>query len=225
MGAIFALMMLLFFMAAAMGGIYLLYQLILNFQPGGNKIRSDLEKLRAEMAPWFADLVPWDDKDDIELLSLNQINKSVKGGLGKTIKGVFTSIYHEPMIAYAYRRYLSSGENAVLYARTQHHEFLYRIRPKEVQISIDNQYLGTLNEKGQLIGARNNRLLAQVNTEDELVLPVQIGDKEVAGLIRPEKARQTNPRAFEYVLPMEADEEAILLSLSILQMVKGTNKV
>ncbi len=221
----FFLISLLLFTLLSMGGIYLLYQLLVNFQPGKGKINNDLRKLKEEMKPYISELVPW-DKEELELLSLNQINTSTKKGFTKTAKGVFTSIYHEPLVAYAYKKYMSSKENAVIYATTSEMEFEYRIREKHTQIRINGQFIGNLANNGALYAGKSNRLLAKINKESEgLHLPILVKDKELAMLVKPENARAVNPRAFELVSPMDKEEEALLLSLSILEMVKKKTNI
>lgn len=77
----------------AIAALYLAYFALINFQPGKAKIRSDLKKMKGEITPWIDELVPW-DREELELLSSNQVNQKVKKGVIKTAKGVFTSIYH-----------------------------------------------------------------------------------------------------------------------------------
>ena len=62
--------------AASFAAIYALYQLLINFQPGRSKIKADLKKMKAEIQPFVDELVPW-TKEEMELLSINQINKKL----------------------------------------------------------------------------------------------------------------------------------------------------
>jgi hypothetical protein len=220
-----AALMLVLFTVLSMMGIYFLYQLLTNFQPGRGKIKADLNKMKATLAPQIQELVPW-SKEEMELLSLNQVNRVTRKGMTRTIRGVFTTIYHEPVITYMYKRYINSGkeENALLYIRTSIHEFVYRIKPKGTELSINGQVIGDIKEDTLLYGARSKRLLGRINREEnELMLPIVVQDQELGSLIRPEKARETNPRAFEFLKEMDREEEAIYLALAALEMVKRTN--
>jgi hypothetical protein len=206
--------------AVSATAIYALYQLLINFQPGRSKIKADIQKMKTEIQPFIDDLVPW-TKEEMELLSLNQINKTVKKGIVSTAKGVITSIYHEPLIAWSYKRYVSPDDNAVIYARSSHHEFVFRIRKDKTEFKIDNQVVGNLRENGVLYSSKTKRLMARINrSNDELLLPVLVGEKEVASLINPELTTRTNPRAFEVLSEMDKEEEAVLLSMAIFEMVK-----
>ena len=212
----------LFFAIAAIGGIYLLYYLLINFQPSQKTINKDLEILKAEIAPWIDQLVPW-NKEELELLSLKQTNHVFKKKIITRAKGVFTSIYHEPLIAYTYKRYVGGGLNAILYARTSHHEFNYRIRNKEVQLNIDGQLIGAIRKGGLLYSARTDRLIGRLGeNKEEGLLPVIIGNKELGSLALGQgEAMNTNDRAFQFLdEKISNEEEALLLSLSILEMVR-----
>jgi len=211
--------------AASYAAVYALYQLLVNFQPGRSKIKADLQKMKAEIQPFIDDLVPW-TKEEMELLSLNQINKTVKKGFVSTAKGVITSIYHEPLIAWSYKRYVSPENNAVIYARSSHHEFVFRIKKDKTEFKIDDHVIGELRENGILYSSKTNRLMARINkSKDELLLPVLVGDKEVASLINPNLTTKTNPRAFEFLSEMNNEEEAVLLSMAIFEMVKKETPV
>ncbi|MEM9821334.1 MAG: hypothetical protein AAF985_09690 [Bacteroidota bacterium] len=221
MNIIFLIITLTLIAALAIGGIYFLYQVLMNYHPSKRKVQSDLRKTREEIQPWINELIPW-KADELNLLSLNQVNRAFKKGIVTTMKGVFTSIYQEPMVTYAYRRYFSPQEDALLYARTAHREFVYRIKKGEVMISIDQQLVGVVRENGKLYRVKSSQLLAQIDRDkDELMLPITIKDREVAGLIKPQHAMNVNARAFEFVSEMPEEEEALLLSLSILELVKN----
>jgi len=204
--------------------IYLLYQLLTNFQPGKNRVLTDFRKMRIEIKEWSDQLIPW-NKEEMSLLSLRQVNQKIKRGLTKTAKGIFTSIYHEPLVVYSYRRYIATKENAILYARTSQNEFAYRIKKKGIDVNIDGQYAGVLKDNGGLYGGRRNRLLARINRDDELKLhPIVIGEKEVASVQNPAKTDKHNPRAFHFLRPMENKEEKMFMALAILEMVQESLK-
>ncbi|RMG80228.1 MAG: hypothetical protein D6714_15065 [Bacteroidetes bacterium] len=194
-----------------------------NYKPGKSRLQKDLQKLKSEIEPWVSELVPLDEKE-LELLSLNQINRKRKKGIVKTAKGIFTSIYQEPMIAYAYKKYVSSGKNALLYARTAKHEYIFRIKDDEVEIVIDDHLAGVMKKDGRFYGAKSKTLLAQVNQgSDELLLPVLVRDKEVGSIVNPAKATSPIPRAVQYLSEMDEDEKSLFMSFAILEMVQRTS--
>lgn len=211
---------LLFILALAMIGITVLMKTLQNFNPGRTRIQADLKKIRAELAPLVADLVPW-TATEMEQLSFNQIKKSIKNGLVKTSRGVLTTIYHEPVIAWAYKKYVGKKENGLLYARTSNQEFIYRIKNGEVEMVVGDELKGILNQQGIMVGPKGNKQLAQINkNEDNLTLPLRVNNKLVGSLSNPERKQKGNTRAFQHLMKMDKEEEELVLSLSILEMVR-----
>jgi hypothetical protein len=216
--AIFLLTLLLV-ATVVVAGVFFIGQFIRNFQPGNSKVNEDIRKMKASLQLFINELVPW-QKDELDLLSFNQVNKKITKGMVKTGQGVITSIYHEPMIAWSYKHYVGSGDNAVLYACTSHHEFVFRLRNNGTTITIDNSEIGQVRENGALYSAKSNRMMARINREsNELYLPILVGDRELATLKSPGYVQQTNSRAFELLASMNDEEEAVLLSLTILEMI------
>ncbi len=214
------IVLILFGIAVMLGTLYALYHLISNFQPGDGKLMEDVKVMRQEIQPWISDLVPW-TKEEMELLSFNQINKAVKKGFATTVKGIVTSIYNEPMMAYSYKKYISTGERALLLVRTAHHEFVYRIGSKGVDVIIDNQLVGRIRDGRDFLHVKDNRLLARIQrTEGALMLPILVANREVGHLNLPNLADKATARAFPFVTPMSKEEEALFLSLAAFEMIK-----
>lgn len=201
-------------------GIYTGLKTMQNFQPGRKKIQKDLQQIRMELQPWVAELVPW-SKEEMEQLSFNQVKRTTRKRVISTAKGIFTTIYHEPVIAWTYKKYVSPKENALLYARTSKNEFIYRIKNGEIELVIDDMLVGKIDALGKLYTAKGNHQLAQINREsDELLLPVVYEEKEIGSLTNPDRTTKSNPRAFQFLAPMEKEEETVFLSLTILEMVR-----
>lgn len=220
MRIIYFLVVLILVAIVVVAGVAFLGQLLKNFQPGKSRVAQDLRAMKASVQLFINDLIPW-DKDELDILSFNQINQKVGKGLVKTAQGVITSIYHEPMIAWTYKRYFGGGDNAILFAATSKHEFIFRIRNKGTTIIIDDQEIGELRENGVLYSAKTERLMARINRKGEhLVLPVLFGDREIATIKRPDYVQQTNNRAFELLTEMSEEEEAVLMSFMILETVR-----
>ncbi len=202
--------------------IFAMYMILTNFTPGQSKVQSDVEKMKSEIQPWMEELVEW-RKEELNLLSFNNINKQIKKGIVKTAKGILTSIYQEPLIAYSFKQYFGKKKNAVLYARTADREFQYRIRDKAVAVSVDGQLLGLIQKDGRLLDPETKQLTARISrTDDELTLPIIIKDREVAGLLKPIAGQplSSTDRAFEFVNQMEPADEELILSLSIWEILR-----
>lgn len=212
-----------FFATIAIGGIavYVLLKSLQNFKPGRSQIQRELSEIRAELQPWAAELVPW-SKEEMEQLSFRQMNKSTKKGISTSARGIFTTIYHEPLIAWAYRKYLGGSENALLYARTSDREFIYRMKSGEVEVVVNNELIGKINADGVLYNSKGNKQLAQINKDSEqLLLPVSVNNRRVGNLTLDKGSEKDNPRAFQFLTNMSKEEENLFLALSILEMAKA----
>ena len=218
---IFMGLVLILAIALGVGAISILYQILTNFQPSDSKINADIRTMRAEIDKMNLNLVSW-DKEELELFSLNQINQLVKKNITTTAKGVFTSIYQEPMLAYSFKKYVSPSLNAVLYARTAEHEYVYRIRKDSIKIMIDGQAIGVLDKEGALYSPQKKQLLAQLpKGSEDLMLPIIVNNKEVGHITNPKKTNAPNPRAFDLVATdMTKAEEEVFLALGVLEVIQ-----
>ncbi|MCO6491621.1 MAG: hypothetical protein J5I98_24610 [Phaeodactylibacter sp.] len=216
--ALFALFTLL--LAAA--GVILLVRIFSNFAPGNRRLQQDLDKMKEDMDKWAGDLVPL-TREEVELFSFNQEKHVMRKGFGKTAKGIFTSIYHEPVLAYSYKEYLGPGKNALLYVRTGAQEFVYRISKKGIEVLVDRERVGVLREDGALYNKKGNRMLARINRDAGEFLPVLVNNREVANVARMNKgdSSKLGQRAFEFVKDdMSKEEKDVFLSLAVLEVIE-----
>ena len=212
-GGIWVLLIgMLVFLALIGLGIFLLYRLITNFQPSQNKIQNDLRRLKTEIEAWTNQLVPW-GREELDTLSQFQSERTVRKGLTTVAKGVFSSIYHEPLVSYAYKRYISAKQaNDIMYVRTAKHEFVYRTRKGQTQLFIDNEFIGNISGDGRLFGAHNKQLMARIERSDRLELrPIIVGERELASLMEPKQEREVSDRAFQYVEENMMEREVLVL--------------
>ncbi len=203
----------------------MLLNLIRNYKPGNAHIRNDLKLMETELRDWKDVIVPW-SKENLDLMSYGLIHNEESQGMISTAKGIFTTIYHEPLFGYSYKKYISRGEtNAILLARTTKHEFLYRIQGSEIQIHIDKQVLGIFKNLELLYGGKNKRLLGRLNgnkTTSEF-LTIVLMDKQLGSVSNPKQTLKHNPRVFEFIrLGLEPREEAVMVALGLLWMIKNS---
>lgn len=205
-------------------GLLLLMRVIADYQPNERKVKADLQKMRDEIAQYGGELAPI-DKQELDLFAVEQVQRTLKKRAVLTAKGVFTTIYHEPVAAYSYKRYVSSKLNALLYVRTAEREFVYRFKGKEVQIILNKQPLGTIKENGVLYSAQDGSMLARINSETAGLLPVVSKDRELGSISArnlPATAKPgLNSRAFEFVNDnLNDQEETLFMSIALMELVK-----
>ena len=185
------------------GIVYMIAKLIsgISFNPLSAAWKRMLEKLRARLQKQIAGnkLVPW-DQEMLGLLSLNRSMLKKPGFFDSMTEGVFTTIFHEPVLAYAAQK---SGADSVTVARTSDREFIYRQKGKETEIWLNGQPFGTFVDGALLAAGRGSRLLAQVdNTANaEMQLPVLMGNNTAASISNPSRSSGPNPRASVRVRP------------------------
>ncbi|NUQ24810.1 MAG: hypothetical protein HUU34_12730 [Saprospiraceae bacterium] len=202
-------------------GVVLLTQVMKLFQPGERKMQQEVNNMRLDMQKWVGELVPI-DKKELELFSLSQIKQVLRKRWTTSAKGIFTTIYNEPIIAYSYKQFLGRGRHALLYARSASHEYAFWIRPKGVQVVIDNKLVGTYKDN-TLLSAKSGKPIAilQPETQNSL-LPVRINNREVGSLVsaNPAAGKGLSQRAFEFLKnDITEEEETLLLALSVLELV------
>ncbi|MFN7117285.1 MAG: hypothetical protein ACK4TA_10835 [Saprospiraceae bacterium] len=203
-------------------GFSILSRVLPHVAPNYKRVQKDLKTLQTEMQTWLKEpLVPI-GREELELFSINQLQQSIKKSFTVKARGVFATIYNEPVLAYSFKSYIASGVNSLLYARTAQHEYAYWLKGKEIQVLINNKLIGAFRENGVLYNEKN-RPIARINYHQSEVAPIIVQDREVACLTKAQvrKGDILSPRAFQFVKPDITDEEEkILLALATLELVQ-----
>jgi hypothetical protein len=211
------------------GGLVLAVLLSRNMAPGKKRFRMELKRMKEDMDQWVTNLVPI-DKEELETFSLGQDKQVLRRGMTTTAKGIFTTIYHEPVLAYSYRQYLGNAKkpNALLYVRSAEHEYVYWIKQGKAALFIDDQEVGKLSPDGQLVGKRTGKEIARLRKDAPKLLPVTVGSREVGSLTRKTDTGKKGlyERAFEFMRDdLSPKEEQLFLALAALELVeRSTNK-
>lgn len=217
--------MLFFLITMSVGvlGLLFLMRVFADFKPGERKLQADLQKMRAEIEQYGGELAPI-DKQELDLFAVDQVNRVLKKRATLTAKGIFTTIYHEPVAAYSYKRYVSSKLNALLYVRTAEREYVYRFKDKDVQIIVNQRPLGTIKENGVLYSAADGKMIARINREGlQGLLPVVTPSRELGSIVatQPGAKPVLSSRAFEFVKDnFNDEEETLFLSIALMELVK-----
>lgn len=200
--------------------ISILDKLFEGFRSVTFRLRNDLRLLQPELKSWAQEhLIKW-DRNEMELLSLRQ-HRQIKKSFGNKIhRGVFQSIYHEPLIVYIEKIY--RPEEAVLIARNSEHEFAYIIT-KEVEVFIDQEYFGKLDRQGKLWYNDRNVIASIDRNENATALAVHVNNKHAGNLMNEYKKETRNPRAFQYLSELDTVEEKVFLAMTIYEMIRRGN--
>ena len=197
------------------GILYLIARLLgqINFNPESQAWKKMVEVLRTRLQSQAAGaLVPW-DQEMLSLLSLNREKLKKSTFFNNFSEGMLTTIFQEPVLAFAEQK---SGRNAVLIARTSDREFIFRMKGRETEIWLNSQPFGVLVDGSLLAAGRGGRLLGRVDVNaQEVQYPVTLDNKVAASIANPSKADSPNPRALTLLRELTAEEETVLLALTI----------
>lgn len=209
-------------------GVYLLSKAFPNFQPGNKKIQADLKLMREELKAISEDLIPISPKE-LELISLQTADASAKKGFVKNYKGKIQTIFHEPVASYYYRQYLSKGESesALLFIQMLDQQYYYWIKPKEIRVVVNDQFLGIIKDHTKLYAGKKETLKGFINKQKTDYWPIVVEDREVAGYSSGSKVANKNltQRAYEFVAnELSREEKAVLLAFSFLEIIQNQIK-
>jgi hypothetical protein len=196
----------------AAGGVGLLSVILKNRWPGKNKISTALEALKKETMAIAGELVPI-GKEELEDFSSKQIHRSFKKGMVISAKGAFTTIFHEPLMAYSYKKFLggSAWQNALLYIMTDKHEFTYWLQKSGTEIFIDGNRVGTFKIDKVLYGAKRKKPLAYVGTPKNELTPIFVYKKEMGSMTtKTTMGKDLGARAFQFLKDDYTREEQLL---------------
>lgn len=213
---------LLFFLLTAVAflgsAFFVLAKLLggLSLAPDTKAWKETLRRLRERVKQQAGDtLVAW-DKEMFGLLSLNRINLKKGGWMDNTFSGTLTTIYHEPVVAYAGRR---NGNTGVLVVRTSDREIILRQKGKETEIWVNSEPFGVFTDGVLLSAGRTGKMLAQLNpSSEETQLPVLLGTNTAAAITNPDKASGPNPRVVTLLRDLTVEEENALMALAMIRI-------
>lgn len=178
------------------------------FSFGKNRIKKEREKLIKELEPFRSRLVPI-EPEDLELLSFTiDEKKTYRSSYGK---GLFISIYDEPMVAFAFNTFNHSKLQRLLMIETANHHLLYMNRNKYVDCYFNNQLVGKITGNNLLYSPRK-RLIGRIHTSDDKnYSSLIVKDKEVAIFNPIENSSKFNKRVFDIVKNKISKEEQLVL--------------
>lgn len=211
-------------LAAVLVGGFVLFRFLRNVQPSEGRVDDDLKELKAMLSDWHGGFEAW-TTDTIDQLSVEQVDKVREGGQVKTGKGVFVSLENNPMFAYSYKSYIGPGQNAVIYAMTSNHEFVYRLTNNGVGLEVDEQSVGRLRRDGVLYDTRNKPLAAVTRKALAPAQSLSIRGKELAKLNNPHKMTEAGDRrALQLQGELENEEVVLFQALTIFELVENELK-
>ena len=211
----------LLILVAAVGFIIIqVIRFFLSINSSSGQKRRDIEQLKLGMVEQVKELVPM-SLTELELLSVNQSGVTTTRGLNSVKTGSFTSVYHEPLITYAYKRYNYPTESTILLVSTASDDYIYKSEGNRTQVFLNNSEIGIIDSNGNMYDPRTKKQLARIEADEVLSShPVKIGEKEVGEIVNLRLNESPNPRAYQFLEPMDEHEEKIFKALTFLSLVE-----
>jgi len=151
------------------------------FTFGSSRVQQERDKLIEDIHKLSGDLIPW-SKKDAELLSYGVTEKKIYKG--DSSKGVFVSIYDEPMMAFATKEFNRAKLVKMVMASTANHKFYYLHKGKSIECYFNDQHIGFLKDD-YMFYSMKKRLAGRINSGgDDSYSSIIYKDAEL-GLINP----------------------------------------
>ena len=106
-----------------------------------SQLLRDIDTLRNEISDLKKMLIPF-NSEEMELLSLNQSNVSKRKRFSTVTKGIFNTIYYEPLIAYGIKNYSNNQKLILICSSTD--EFVYLSKGNTTHVFMNDTEAGVL---------------------------------------------------------------------------------
>lgn len=185
--------------------------------PFGFKM-DDWDALQKEADALATSLAPCEG-EELRLLATSIQMKSATQALFHTNKGVFNTIYNEPMFAFVERRTsFSNPIQRVLLVKTAKDNIKYKQSGEETMVLLNDTLFGTILN-GVLFLPENQRFAAIVPSNDT-AFSIEVEKKDTTTIVLKKNTGKHLTRAFEIFQPLTGNEEKARLVLLIREMIE-----
>lgn len=155
------------------------------------------------------------DHDELKIMGVSPVSKSVNQGVSTFEKGVLSTIYQEPIVAYTSKLYNTSN-TLLLTARTSDHVYYIKSEGESFKVFRKDRLIGTISDDYQfdIVEHTQDRIMAEKHGSKSLCLKQK--GKELAHLnLRNEKGGFDSDRVFSLFHDFKSGNEEELLLLAI----------
>jgi hypothetical protein len=188
-------------------------------KPGINKIEGLFLALENAIPYPQSDLAPLGEIN-IELLSADELKGVPKSKVSGIELGVMATLFNEPGIAFALKKFGAKDFRAMVVAKDKHHLYRFLFKSNEIEIVIDNQALGVyLIDEKTLKGVRTGAILAQLKEHPSQGVSMFIQGKEMVLFPKDifKRSKQITNRAFVVLhQSITLEEQASILAISMI---------
>jgi len=157
------MMRFLFFATMMFFGVFLVVHRLISYLFENNALarilNKDKVKLETEIEDLKENLIPLDD-EEFKILSRNTISKKIRKGISGT-KGIISTIYQEPLFAYACKQYVADKQVLILaHSATKQYTLLFD--DQSTKVFINNQDFGTISSDDKLYSMDGRKVLGEI---------------------------------------------------------------
>jgi hypothetical protein len=162
---VIALLRILIFWLIATGAIIFVIYQVSTFLFSTNSVRArlkrDIKLLNQQLKDFLEGLIPF-STDELKLLSAQSITKMSRKGVSIIYKGYLSTIYQEPLFAFAIINY-TSRDQALMIVRSSLHEYRFHFVEDHIVLHYDDNNYGVIEEDGKLFDAEGKFVLAYLD--------------------------------------------------------------
>jgi hypothetical protein len=189
-----------------------------NVQPDDGEVEEDLKELKKMCAQYKGGLEQFSEE-----ISSSDLDQVLQTGRSRTGSGVFLSTLGQPIMAFAYRKYIGPGMNATLYVLTSDHEFVYRYTTKGAEITIDGQKQGIMRANGKLYDIRNDEIAAVQRNGATAQNKMFIGNREIGRVALPDATAGLS--AIKLDAQLQPKDAQIMQTLAVHELVSNISNL
>lgn len=125
-----------------------------------NLFQRDSEFLTTQLKDLMESLIPLDD-EEFKLLANNPISKKIKKAGSTFSMGLLSTIYQEPLFAFAFKNY-NNLDKALLLVESEKKQYKLLFQENFTKIFINNTEFGTITAEGKLYSVDGRRILSEI---------------------------------------------------------------
>ncbi len=185
------------------------------------KWKRELNQMRIEVKDLNEKLIPF-NYEELELLSLNQSNVSIKRGFSKIYKGILETIYFEPLFSYIIKDF--KGDYRLLLVNSSKHELALLKKSDATHVFLNNKLFGYFTKDFVFLN-ENRKPVAYIDFKNSTEqCKVWLNGKNIGFVRNPTIKKSTTIRAFSLFSALKDDDLIVFMSLILAYILESLPK-
>lgn len=174
----------------------------------------DLRYLRSLVGEFTDGLIPFEESE-FKLLSINPVTKTSKRASAVYSRGVLSTIYQEPLIAFAFKDSYKN-DKLLLLAQSDKNSYQLNFSGELTEAIVNDKPVGYINAKNEFVDVNQNKIAGIQQTSGERYARIFLHDKDTAHInIKGSDTISESERVFSlfHDFKHEDSDEMVLLTL------------